>query len=203
MPGFILGDGREKACHRKLVRRKQQCRTEMRRSGAAFAKLPTFSRNGGRATQCRASRATRELLAQRLRAIRKEKGLSQDEISGRMALRRSYLSRVENGQHMPTLRILEKWAHVLEVPVYQLFYGGKTLPELLCRSEPENTYEVSVNGSADRYFNKLRRLLPRLKGSYRKLLLEMAQTIYTRGRPRQLRGLSPRQRQVVPEAVTD
>lgn len=180
MPGFFLGNGREKVRNGKHGAREQQGGAEARRS----------------------SRATRALLARRLRAIRKGKGLSQGDISSRMALRREYISRAENGQLMPRLRILERWAHALEVPLYRLFYEGKTPPESLLFSRQETQYEAAVDGSPERYFNKLRRLLPRLNKSKRMLLLEMAQTIYTRRRPPQSRGLSPVQRQVAPKTMT-
>lgn len=180
MPELFLGDGRQKAHDRKDRQREEQRGAEMRR----------------------ASRATRMLLAHRLRAIREKKGLSQSDISSRMALRNGYVARVENGQFMPRLRILERWAHVLEVPLYQFFYDGKTPPEPLRVSKQETFYEVAVDGSQERYFNQLRQLLPRMNKSKRVLLLEMAQTIYIRRRHGPARGLLPAQRQVVPKAMT-
>jgi transcriptional regulator with XRE-family HTH domain len=137
------------------------------------------------------------LLAQRLQDIREEKGLSQSDISGRMALRKAYISRVENAEHMPSLRILQRWARVLHVPLYRFFYDGKTPLEQLRIFQLQTTAESASNGSHDRYLRELPRLLSRLSESNRKLLLEMAQTIRRRG-PRRL---SPGQRQIIPRAI--
>jgi transcriptional regulator with XRE-family HTH domain len=136
-----------------------------------------------------------------LREVREEKGLSESDISGRLALRRAYISRGENAENVPPIRILQRWARVLEVPLYELLYDGKTPPEPLPVSGKETIDAVAVDGSRERYFNTLRRLLPRLKESDRKLLLLMAQTIHRRRSSRRPPGFSRRQPQVVPRAV--
>jgi len=41
-----------------------------------------------------------------------------------------YISRVENGHTVPAVETLEKFAHALEVPLYQFFYEGKESPAL-------------------------------------------------------------------------
>jgi transcriptional regulator with XRE-family HTH domain len=61
-------------------------------------------------------------IGDRLRAFREAKHLSQGDIESRCGLVRPYLSRVENGHTIPSMVNLEKWAHALEVPLYQLFY---------------------------------------------------------------------------------
>jgi len=198
MSKFYLGDVRVRTSNRKQGRLGQQPGAEVDRSNTTFdGKLPTSERNGGRATRSKPSRATRVLLAQRLQDIRQKKGLSQSDISGRMALRKAYISRVENAEHMPPLRILQRWARVLEVPLYQFFYDGKTPLEQLRLFQLQTTTEAAANGSQDRYLHKLRRVLARLSESHRKLLLEMAHTIHRRGS----RRLSPRQRQVIRRAI--
>ncbi len=197
MSEFFLRNVRAGACRGKHSRCEQQSSAEMQRSGKTFKKLRTSNGNGARETQFRPSRATSLLLAQRLRDIREEKGLSQSDISGRMALRRTYISRVENAEHMPALRILQRWARALEVPLYQLFYDGKTPLVQLRLFQLEATTESSANSTHDPYFHKLQRLLPRLSESNRKLLLELAQTIRGRGP----RGPSLGHRRVIPRAI--
>jgi len=61
------------------------------------------------------------LIGDRLRAIREAKKLFQGDIEERSGLKRSYVSRVENGHTIPSVETLEKLGRALEVPLYQLF----------------------------------------------------------------------------------
>ncbi len=70
------------------------------------------------------------LIGDRLRALRKAKNLSQGDIEKRSGLKRSYVSRVENGHTVPSVETLEKFARALEVLLYQLFYEGERPPAL-------------------------------------------------------------------------
>jgi transcriptional regulator with XRE-family HTH domain len=70
------------------------------------------------------------IIGDRLRALRKEKKLSQGEIEERTGLLRCYISRVENGHTVPAVETLEKFARALEVPMYQLFHDGKNPPQV-------------------------------------------------------------------------
>src|SRR5271154_950611 len=67
-------------------------------------------------------RAQDMLIGARLRALRKQKNLSQDEIGKRIGLLRFYVSRVENNHTVPSIDTLEKIARALDVPIYVLFY---------------------------------------------------------------------------------
>jgi transcriptional regulator with XRE-family HTH domain len=71
------------------------------------------------------------IIGDRLKELRDGKNLSQGDIENRTGLLRSYISRVENGQTVPTIETLEKLARALEVPLYQLFYEGDEPPKLL------------------------------------------------------------------------
>ena len=70
------------------------------------------------------------IIGDRLRSIREEKKLSQGGIEKRTGLLRCYVSRVENGHTVPAVEAIEKSARALEVPIYQLFYGGDKPPDL-------------------------------------------------------------------------
>ena len=70
------------------------------------------------------------VIADRLRALREEKNLSQGDIEKRTGLLRCYISRVENGHTVPAIETLEKMTRTLEVPLYQLFYDGEEPPNL-------------------------------------------------------------------------
>jgi transcriptional regulator with XRE-family HTH domain len=71
------------------------------------------------------------ILANRIRAIRKEKRLSRRDIAERTGLSRSYVSHVETGHTVPSIEILEKLAAALAVPLQQLFFEGEKPPPLL------------------------------------------------------------------------
>ena len=70
------------------------------------------------------------VIADRLRALREEKKLSQGDIEKRTGLFRCYISRVENGYTVPAIETIEKFARALKVPLYQLFYDGEEPPKL-------------------------------------------------------------------------
>ena len=64
------------------------------------------------------------IIADRLRALREAKQLSQGDIEKRTGLLRCYISRVENGHTVPAIETIEKMARAPEVPMYQVFYDG-------------------------------------------------------------------------------
>jgi transcriptional regulator with XRE-family HTH domain len=72
----------------------------------------------------------------RLKALRLAKGLSQGEVIRRSGLMGPYLSRVENGHTVPTLKSLEKLAKAFEIEFYQLFYDGQN-PQAVVTLERE------------------------------------------------------------------
>lgn len=61
----------------------------------------------------------------KLRSLRKQKGWSQEELAERCGLHRTYVSSVERGERNPTLRIIQKIAHALEVHPSTLLEGGE------------------------------------------------------------------------------
>jgi transcriptional regulator with XRE-family HTH domain len=63
-------------------------------------------------------------IGERLRAIREQRHHSQADFESRTGICRTYLSRVETGYTVPLVSTLQKFARVLKVPLYQLFYDG-------------------------------------------------------------------------------
>ena len=55
-----------------------------------------------------------------LKALRKQRGLSQERLSARAGLSRGYLARLETARQDPTLSTLEKLAKALSVKVAEL-----------------------------------------------------------------------------------
>lgn len=115
------------------------------------------------------------VIADRLRALRKEKHLSQGDIERRTGLLRCYISRVENGHTVPAIETLEKFAHAMEVPLYQLLYDGDEPPALpkLPKQKGEGAWGDIGKGAHD--LARFRTLLGHIKEPDRKLLLNMAQ----------------------------
>ncbi len=64
-------------------------------------------------------------LATSIRAMRLRIGLSQRQLAGRMAVPRTYVSKIENEKATPTLSSLERLARALEVTVPELLSGGE------------------------------------------------------------------------------
>jgi transcriptional regulator with XRE-family HTH domain len=125
------------------------------------------------------------MIGEQLRAIREQKKLSQGEIEKRTGLLRCYISRVENGHTVPAIETLEKFAHALEVPLYQLFYDSDKPPALphLVKRKTSGEIAWGSSGKEARMFERFRQFLSRSKERDRKLLLYMAQKL-ARGKAR-------------------
>jgi transcriptional regulator with XRE-family HTH domain len=116
------------------------------------------------------------VIADRLRALREDRHLSQGDIERRTGLLRCYISRVENGHTVPAIETLEKLAHAMEVPLYEIFYDGHephNLPDLPKRASAEEIVWGN-SGKEARVLGNFRRLLGRIDDRDRNLLLQMA-----------------------------
>ena len=60
------------------------------------------------------------LVGKVIQGLRKEKGLSQEVLSGLADLDRTHYSKIERGLRSPTLDTLFKIAHALDIPPYEL-----------------------------------------------------------------------------------
>jgi transcriptional regulator with XRE-family HTH domain len=60
-------------------------------------------------------------IGQRLRSLRKSKGLSLGDVQERTGMHGSHLSRVETGRIVPSLETLQRWAWALDAELYQFF----------------------------------------------------------------------------------
>lgn len=56
----------------------------------------------------------------RLRTLRKEKGLSQEELALKSGLNRPYISAIEKGKRNVSLEVMEKLAGALEVGIGEI-----------------------------------------------------------------------------------
>ena len=112
------------------------------------------------------------VIGDRLKVLREVKNMSQGDLEKRTGLLRCYISRVENGHSIPAIETLEKFAHALEVPMYQIFYDGEKPPSV---SLPPTEKGWGSKGKDARTLNKFRRVLGRMSPSRVKLLVFMAQ----------------------------
>ena len=124
------------------------------------------------------------LIGTRLRQLREQKQLSQGDIEERTGLLRCYVSRVENGHTVPSLETLERFAGVLDVPLYQLFFTGDEAPPTP-NLTPRKTLEELSGGNGDKgidvqFLLKLRSLLNRLAEPDRDVILSLAKRLATR-----------------------
>jgi transcriptional regulator with XRE-family HTH domain len=70
----------------------------------------------------------RATVARNLRVLRKQKGLTQEELAFQAGLNRNYVGQIEREEKSPTIDVVEKLSVVL-----------KTLPEKLLSKYPERT----------------------------------------------------------------
>jgi transcriptional regulator with XRE-family HTH domain len=117
------------------------------------------------------------VIADRLRALREEKKLSQGDIEKRTGLLRCYISRVENGHTIPAIETLEKMTRAMEIPLYQLFYDGEEVPKppVLPKHKAGDDTGWGQSGKDARVLNQFRRLLGRMDGEDRNLIVFLAQ----------------------------
>lgn len=61
-----------------------------------------------------------QVFGRNVRAARKEKGWTQEQLAFEADIKRAYLSEIEGGKRNPTLDVVEKIAVALGVPVWHL-----------------------------------------------------------------------------------
>ena len=90
------------------------------------------------------------IIPERVRAIRIERNISLEEVERRAGLPPSYLTDLENEQLIPRLDVLEEIARALDVPLPELFYDGKTSPDLRNLQRRRTADEIAVGDSFER-----------------------------------------------------
>lgn len=64
---------------------------------------------------------TKKLIGVRIKVLRKQAGLTQERLAEKVGLDSRHLSRLEVGQHFPSLDSLERIAVALNVPLAEFF----------------------------------------------------------------------------------
>nr|WP_257789661.1 helix-turn-helix transcriptional regulator [Curvibacter sp. AEP1-3] len=72
----------------------------------------------------------------RIKELRYEKSLTQEDLADRTGMFRTYLSRIEAGLANPTLTMLHTLAGALEVEIEELFSPAKSVPPKVKSAKP-------------------------------------------------------------------
>ena len=60
-------------------------------------------------------------LGKKIQKIRKQKGLTQEELAEKVVVSRAYMGYIEQGRNVPSVEVLEKIARVLKTRLSDLF----------------------------------------------------------------------------------
>lgn len=60
-------------------------------------------------------------LSRNIQRIRKQKGITQEELAEEVRLSSTYIGFIEQGRASPSLKTVQKIANVLKVPISELF----------------------------------------------------------------------------------
>jgi transcriptional regulator with XRE-family HTH domain len=85
-------------------------------------------------------------IAQQVRLLRSERGLSLDALSNQCGVSRSMLSLIERGETSPTAVVLDKLAAGLGVPLASLFDGPAFMPEPVARFADQVVWQDPHSG---------------------------------------------------------
>lgn len=66
----------------------------------------------------------KKMIGRRIQELRRNQGLSQEQIAEKADISPNYLSRIECGKENPTLDMLIKLSHALEVEMWEMFDFG-------------------------------------------------------------------------------
>jgi len=94
----------------------------------------------------------KRLIGSRIKELRRKKGLSQEEFAEKAETSQNYLSRMERGTENPTLDMLIKLSHALEVEMWEMFDFGHVLSQKelketfqsLAKSSDETTLRLAL-----------------------------------------------------------
>ncbi len=85
---------------------------------------------------------TKELLGLKIKEFRRQKKMTQEQLSEIIGLDNGYISKLEVGQNFPTIDTLEKIAQALDVELYELFqYTNLKIREKDFKSEIIKIYD--------------------------------------------------------------
>jgi len=99
-------------------------------------------------------------VARTVRDMRRNRNLSQRQLAGRMAVPRTYISKIENGKAMPTLSSLQRLATALEIDICDLLQDG-----------PSRRQTEAASVLADPFLAEIAPYIAKMDGLQRQLFL--------------------------------
>ena len=111
-------------------------------------------------------------LSQRIRFLRKKKGLNQGELAEKVGINPSHLSRLENGKYQPSVDALQKIAEALEVSV-----------DFLLSDDDSGELEVKIENKS---LSERLRLIDTLDEADQQALIQVIDSMLTKQRMKQL-----------------
>ncbi len=97
------------------------------------------------------------LFGKRMKELRKNLGLSQDELAEKVDISSKYLSRIEMGQHFPSIDTLVKLANALNVELRDFFEFAHQTPSTRELNETLNSLIREADGDKLRLLVKITR----------------------------------------------
>lgn len=109
----------------------------------------------------------RNTVGDRIRAIRKAKGLTQQQLAERSNLDDAYIGAVERGERNFTIDTLEKIVTALQIQPAQLFYNPDDLSESeAVQQSAIDDYAVTVSELSAKQIGILRRIVREVKEAF-------------------------------------
>ena len=115
-------------------------------------------------------------ISRRLKNLREERRLTQEELAGQLGISRQSIISVEHGKCLPSLPLALRIAGLFDLPLEKIFYideshkdikkGGETMPRTLMPWSPFGDLDLSrlARAEAGRFFDDEDIPLPRWKG---------------------------------------
>jgi transcriptional regulator with XRE-family HTH domain len=124
------------------------------------------------APELKQKRASPVDLSQRIRFLRKKKGLNQGDLAETIGINPSHLSRLENGKYQPSVDALQKIAQALEVSV-----------DFLLSNDDGEELEVKIENKS---LSERLRLIGTLEDADQQALIQVIDSMLTKQRMKQL-----------------
>ena len=119
------------------------------------------------------------VLGEKIKTLRKRQGLSQEELSERVEINATHLSRLETGKYQPSIDVLKRLADALEVST-----------DYLLSPDDEEPAEVHI---ANRPLAERIRLIDSLDEADQQALVQVIDSMLTKHRMRELLGTATAQ----------
>lgn len=106
-------------------------------------------------------------VGQRIRTIRKTKGLTQQQLAELSGLDDAYIGSMERGERNFSIDTLEKVILALEIPATELFYVSENLDELQkSQRQAIDEYVVTLDGLSINQLEKLQRIIKEVRKAF-------------------------------------